>query len=113
MAGDGANDGTPAGDAPADTPPPKRRQHFRAASTVPRLSADETLREGRIVRLAFELLGAAGAQAFLNTFDPAIDGRPLAVATASAGGATTVEDMIRARHGAGSGTTAPMTPPRA
>ncbi|MCC2981165.1 antitoxin Xre/MbcA/ParS toxin-binding domain-containing protein [Sphingomonas sp. IC4-52] len=72
------------------------RRIFRAAKTASRLSGDEVAREGRIVRIAFDRLGAEAARLFLNTPDPALGGRPLALATASPAGADAVERAIEA-----------------
>jgi uncharacterized protein (DUF2384 family) len=80
----------------------KRRQ-FRTAATKSKLSADEANRQGRVVRIAFEVMGRDASRAFLNEPDEALGGRPLDVATASAAGMQAVEAAIAAR-GAGSPT---------
>lgn len=84
---------------PAEAAPAKPRRWFRPASSVPQLSADAAVREGRIVRLAFDEMGAAAALTFLNGFEPSLDGRPLAIATASPEGALAVERLIVSRDG--------------
>jgi hypothetical protein len=62
----------------------------RRPKTVP-IPRDQAARQGEITRLAFLLLGRERAIAFLNTDHPALGGRPLAVATASAEGHASVE----------------------
>lgn len=74
----------------------KRRQ-FRTAATKSKLSADEANRQGRVVRIAFELMGRDASRAFLNESDDSLGGRPLDVATASADGMQAVEAAIAAR----------------
>lgn len=86
-------------DAPAATPAPARRRQFRPAATKSKLSADEANRQGRAVRLAFELMGRDVARAFLNEPDEDLGGRPLDVATQSAAGMLAVEQAITARAG--------------
>jgi uncharacterized protein (DUF2384 family) len=73
----------------------KRRPYFRKAPSGPRLSGDEAKRQGAITSLAFRLLGSRDAAvAFLNTHDPALDGRPLDLATASSAGFDQVETAL-------------------
>lgn len=88
-------------DAVAAPAPVKRRQ-FRTAAMKSKLSEDEANRQGRIVRIAFEVMGRDVARAFLNEADDALGGRPLDVATASVDGMQAVEAAIAAR-GAGRG----------
>ena len=78
----------------------KARFGSRFRREASRLTRDEVEREGRVVRLAFESLGAVEARAFLNTADPALGGQPLQVATASALGAEAVCRAIVQRAGA-------------
>lgn len=89
-------------DAPAVPANPMRRRQFRPASVKSKLSADEANRQGRAVRMAFEIMGKDEARAFLNEPDDALGGRPLDVATASAEGMQAVEQALAARRGAGS-----------
>ena len=85
------------------SPPPitaKPRRVFRTARAASTLSSDEVAREGRIIRLAMDRLGAAAARTFLNTPDPLLGGRPLQIATASREGADAVERaMLHVRQG--------------
>jgi hypothetical protein len=62
----------------------------RRPKTVP-IPRDQAARQGEITRLAFLLLGREQAIAFLNSDHPALGGRPLALATASADGHASVE----------------------
>lgn len=78
-------------------PSPIRKRQFRTAATKSKLSADEANRQGRAVRMAFEVMGRDVARAFLNEPDEALGGRPLDVATASVDGMQAVEAAIRAR----------------
>ena len=87
-------------DAPAVPANPMRRRQFRPASIKSKLSADEANRQGRAVRMAFEIMGKDEARAFLNEPDDALGGRPLDVATASAEGMQAVEQALAARRGA-------------
>ena len=86
----------------AAAPAPVKRRQFRTAAMKSKLSEDEANRQGRIVRIAFEVMGRDVARAFLNETDEALGGRPLDVATASADGMKAVEAAIAAR-GAGEG----------
>jgi len=88
--------GTDASPVTQDAATARPRRIFRPAKAASRLSSDEVAREGRIVRIAFDRLGAEAARLFLNTPNPALGGRPLALATASRAGAAAVERAIEA-----------------
>jgi photosystem II stability/assembly factor-like uncharacterized protein len=81
----------------ATAPSPMKRRQFRTAATKSKLSADEANRQGRVVRIAFELMGRDASRVFLNEADDELGGRPLDVATASADGMQAVEAAIAAR----------------
>jgi uncharacterized protein (DUF2384 family) len=55
------------------------------------LPSDQAVRQGEITRLALGALGRDEAIAFLNTDNPLLGGRPLALATESAAGLRHVE----------------------
>ena len=69
------------------------RNKFRSA----RLSPEAVERQSRITLLAWNLLGADAAIAFLNSYNPGLDGRPLDLAVASAAGCEAVERVISAK----------------
>jgi hypothetical protein len=52
---------------------------------------DHAVRQGAITRLAFQILGRDRAIAFLNTDNPLLGGRPIALATESSSGCLHVE----------------------
>ncbi len=84
-------------DAAATAAPARARtnNHFRRNRTP--LARDDAKRQGDISQLAFLTMGGRDpAVAFLNTDNPALGGRPLAVATASAEGYEQVATAIRA-----------------
>lgn len=82
--------------SPATTKP---QRVFRTARVASTLSSEEVAREGRIIRLAMDHLGATAARTFLNTPNPLLGGRPLQVATASREGADAVERaMLQVRQ---------------
>ena len=67
---------------------------FRKAMT-PRLSHDEQVRQGKVVKSAHAALPSMDAvRDFLNTHHDALSGRPLDVATASDAGLRAVEAVI-------------------
>ena len=74
-----------------------RPMRFRRKSTTARLSDDCAKRQGRVARIAFEMLGRDGATSFLNAHDEGLGGRPLDLAIASADGLAAVELAISAR----------------
>lgn len=78
-----------------------RRTGFRNKFSTPRLSPEEIERQSRATQLALKLLGGKAAIAFLNTHDPALEGRPLDLAIASAAGCEAVERAISTRAGVG------------
>ena len=78
-------------------PPAKFRSNgfFRQKRTP--ISRDDAQRQGDISQLAFLTMGGRDpAIAFLNTENPELGGRPLALATASAEGYEQVANAIRA-----------------
>lgn len=79
--------------APAGATP--KRKMFRKATA--RLSPDGVERQSRVTLLAWNLLGADAAIAFLNNYHDALQGRPLDLAVASAAGGEAVERAIAAR----------------
>jgi hypothetical protein len=82
---------------PAPLAPAKARSNsfFRQRRTP--LAHDDARRQGDISQLAFLTMGGRDpAIAFLNTENPALGGRPLAIATASAEGFEQVATAIRA-----------------
>lgn len=78
------------------TPAKARSNSFFRQKRAP-LARDDAQRQGDISQLAFLTMGGRDpAIAFLNTENPALGGRPLAVATASAAGYEQVANAIRA-----------------
>lgn len=73
------------------------RKVFGRRSDQPKLSAAEAERQGRAVRIAIDLLGSAAALDFLNSFDPALKGRPIDLAVASDGGLDAVRALLATR----------------
>ena len=70
---------------------------FRKASLGPRLSWEEQVRQGRIVRSAQAALVSTDAvRSFLNTHHDELRGRPLDLAVASEAGLVAVEAAIGA-----------------
>jgi hypothetical protein len=65
---------------------------FRKATA--RLSPDSVERQSRVTLLAWNLLGADAAIAFLNSYNDKLEGRPLDLAVASAAGCEAVERAI-------------------
>lgn len=81
---------------PAIAPAKTRSNSFFRPKRTP-LPRDDARRQGNISSLAFLTMGGRDpAMAFLNDENPALGGRPLAVATASAEGYARVADAIRA-----------------
>lgn len=79
-----------------ETPETKpRRNHFRR-SDRPKLTPDAASRQGRVTKLALEMLGKDKAIAYLNLASDKLGGRPLDLATASADGLAQVEQDIAA-----------------
>lgn len=70
---------------------------FSKNSSVPRLSAEQAERQGRVSRAAFLALGQADAISFLNGHDEGLGGRPLDLAVASAEGLAAVESVLATR----------------
>lgn len=73
------------------------RKPFRKKFTTVRLAPDAVERQSRITLLAWNLMGADGAIAFLNNHSGPLDGRPLDLAVASTAGYEAVEREIAAR----------------
>ena len=57
--------------------------HWRRRSQGNQFSRDQAVRQGNITSLAFTVLGRDEAIAFLNTDNPLLGGRPIALATES------------------------------
>lgn len=79
------------------SPAPKRRMF---GNRVKHLSTAAVERQSRVTLLAWDLLGADTARAFLNVYHEALEGRPLDLAVASSDGCEAVELAIVA-HAAG------------
>ena len=77
--------------------------HFRKWSAGPRLASDAAARQGKVLKLAIDALGATGAMAYLNNADPLLDGRPLDLAIASDEGLQLVADALVRKQQADSG----------
>lgn len=92
-------EGEAAPEAPAESAKGPRTNRFRKRFTTDRLAPDKVERQGKIARIAFEVLGRDGATAFLNTHDEELGGRPLDLAMESAEGMKTIEAAIAARKG--------------
>lgn len=85
-------------DVPAAQAPPsadRKSRMFRKA--LPRLAPESIERQSRVTLLAWNLLGADAAIAFLNSYQDALEGRPLDLAVASTAGCEAVERAIAAR----------------
>lgn len=101
------NSDIPDSDTPdIDTPPAgggtpasaKRRTGYAFRKARAPLPREEAQRQGDISQLAFLRMGGRDpAIAFLNSEDPELGGRPLALATASVEGYVRVAEAIRAR----------------
>jgi hypothetical protein len=79
---------------PIETNEPKRGPMRFRRSNAPRMQPDSARRQGEITRLAFQCLGRDTAITFLNSENAELGGRPLDLATASAGGFATVEAAL-------------------
>ena len=91
-------------DTASPTSPRARSNGFFRKARAP-LARDDARRQGDISQLAYLTFGGAGPEAqrgrdtaiaFLNTDNPELGGRPLAIATASDEGYARVADAIRA-----------------
>jgi hypothetical protein len=72
-----------------------RRLNFRPASRSRPIHPDQARRQGEIANLAFlHLGGRERALAFLNTYDTALEGRPIDIAVASQDGCWRVRRAI-------------------
>ena len=76
-----------------ETAAPKRRMF---GNRTKHLAPDAVERQSRVTLLAWNLLGADAAIAFLNAYHASLDGRPLDLAVASADGCDAVELAIAA-----------------
>ena len=65
--------------------------HWRKRGRGNPIPRDQAVRQGDISRLAFQILGKDQAIAFLNTDNPLLGGRPIALATESRAGQLHVE----------------------
>ena len=76
------------------------RPRFKRRFEGPLLSADEKVRQGRVVKSAQAALASTDAvRSFLNTHHETLGGRPLDLATLSAAGLLRVERFMRAGAG--------------
>jgi len=71
---------------------------FRRRSSAVPLSGDAVARQGRILKLAIDALGASEAMAFLNSADSQLGGRPLDLAIASEQGFQMIAQAIAQKH---------------
>jgi len=78
-----------------------KRKPFRNRHATLRLPPEGVERQSRVTLLAWNLLGANSAIAFLNAYNDGLDGRPLDLAVASDAGCEAVERAISARAGRG------------
>ncbi|WP_343615452.1 hypothetical protein [Novosphingobium sp.] len=69
---------------------------FQRRAQGPTLSREAADRQGRILSIAIQTLGAGGAITFLNTHDTKLGARPLDLAIATAEGFRKVEAVILA-----------------
>ena len=73
-------------------------QWRKRAKSFP-IPADHAARQGRIARLALEVLGKDEAIAFLNGESVRLGGRPIALATESVAGQNSVEAELERLRG--------------
>ena len=72
--------------------------HWRRRAKGNPLPADQAVRQGAITLSAFQALGKEQAIAFLNTDNPLLGGRPIALATESVAGQLHVQaELTRLR----------------
>lgn len=82
---------------PAEQAPkrPSGRRPFHPRRDQVELPTDAAARQGRATMLAWEILGDSGAtRIFLNTFDAALQSRPIELAIGSADGLAAVEAAL-------------------
>lgn len=73
--------------------------HWRRRSRGNPIPRDQAVRQGDITSLAFQTLGKDQAIAFLNTDNPLLGGRPIALATESEAGQRHVQaELVRMRE---------------
>ncbi|WP_068084865.1 hypothetical protein [Novosphingobium rosa] len=70
---------------------------FQRRAQGPTLSREAADRQGRILSVAIQALGAGGAMTFLNAHDTKLGARPLDLAIATSEGFRKVEAAILAR----------------
>lgn len=79
-----------------DKPAHVRRQMFIKPTPVPKLSPERLKRQSMITQLTFSLFhDRTQAISFLNSVNPSLGGRPLAIATDSIEGYSAVEQAVR------------------
>lgn len=78
----------------SDEPQSSPAAHWRARVRTNPLLRDQAIRQGDITNLAFQILGKDQAIAFLNTDNPLLGGRPIALATESREGQIQVETEL-------------------
>lgn len=69
--------------------------HWRRRQKSTPIPQDQATRQGDITRLAFVALGKDAAISFLNTEQPTLGGRPLAIATATKAGEAEVTALLQ------------------
>lgn len=74
------------------------RKPFGRRSDQAKLSPTEAARQGRAVRIAIDQLGSTAAMDFLNSFDPALEGRPIDLAVESDHGLAAVQALLATRE---------------
>lgn len=91
--------------SPESTPDQPKRAPFKRRASLPRMAADAAARQGRVTKLAWDVLGERDAVlAFLNTHHETLGGRPLDLAIGDDDGLSRVEAALRERepaHGVG------------
>ena len=85
--------------SPESAPAQPRRAPFKRRAALPRMAADAAARQGRVTKLAWDVLGDRDAVlAFLNTHHEALGGRPLDLAITDEAGLVRVEAALRVRE---------------
>lgn len=86
----------PAGETPAaDASTRPASRHWRGRIKAIPMPQEQAARQGNITQEAFLLLGKEQAIAFLNTDNPTLGGRPIALATESAEGQALVRAELQ------------------
>lgn len=79
-----------------ENPKPFTRSPFQRRDLRPRLAPEKMRRQGLVTHLAFAMMGGKEqAIGFLNTFDPALGGRPLELATETEEGYSAVMAIMK------------------